>query len=224
MCHLFKISIFGVALLLGSDRVLAQSTTAPLPPKPVQYIEPVLGVNDTIQVFATVMPDGTLVPTSYLDNVEVIGKWSKQALKKQAARNRLRNAVYVTYPYALKAGQIINDINAKLAGMTDHSERRKIIKSYEKDLKKNFADKIKDLSVYQGKVLMKLINRQTGNNCYDILKEYKGGVNAQFWQTVAFVLGSSLKQSYDANGDDREVEFYVREVEMLYGGPKIFGQ
>lgn len=223
MGYLVKMSIFCAALLLSSTYVLAQTTAEQLPPKPLQYKEPELGVNDTITVFATLMPDGTLVPTSYLDNVDIIGKWTKQALKKQAARNRLRNAVYVTYPYAVKAGQIINDINAKLEGVTDNSERKKIIKSYEKELKKNFADKIKDLSVYQGKVLMKLINRQSGNNCFEILKEYKGGVNAQFWQTVAFVLGSSLKQSYDPNGEDREVEFYVREVEMLYGGPRVFG-
>ena len=55
-----------------------------------------------------------------------------------------------------------------------------------KELKAEFADPLTNLSVYQGKILMKLINRQTGNNCYEIIKEYKGGVNARFYQTVAF--------------------------------------
>ena len=63
---------------------------------------------------------------------------------------------------------------------------------------------------------MKLINRQTGNNCYEIIKEYKGGFTARFWQTVAFVFGSNLKQPYNASGDDREIEMIVLEVERMY--------
>ena len=64
---------------------------------------------------------------------------------------------------------------------------------------------------------MKLINRQTGNNCYEIIKEYKGGFNARFFQTVAFVFGSNLKQALRHNNDDREIEKIVNEVERIYG-------
>ena len=64
---------------------------------------------------------------------------------------------------------------------------------------------------------MKLINRQTGNNCYNILKEYKGGFNARVFQTVAFVFGSNLKQSYNASEDDRDIESIVRDLERMYG-------
>lgn len=130
---------------------------------------------------------------------------------------RLRNAVYVTYPYARKAAYIINDINARLAVIEDKGDRKKYIKTREKEIKKEFGDPITSLSVYQGRVLMKLINRQTGNNCFEILKEYKGGFNARVFQTVAFVFGSNLKQSYDGANDDREIESIVREVERMYG-------
>ncbi len=64
---------------------------------------------------------------------------------------------------------------------------------------------------------MKLINRQTGNNCYEIIKEYKGGFNARFYQTVAFVFGGNLKQPYDALNEDRVIEDIVMEVERMYG-------
>jgi hypothetical protein len=64
---------------------------------------------------------------------------------------------------------------------------------------------------------MKLINRETHNNCYEIIKEYKGGLTARFWQTVAFFFGSNLKQPYDAAGDDAEMEKIVQEVERMYG-------
>lgn len=65
---------------------------------------------------------------------------------------------------------------------------------------------------------MKLINRQTGNNCYEIIKQYKGGFSARFWQTVAFFFGSSLKQPYDPKGDDQQIEVIVQEVEKMYRG------
>ena len=87
----------------------------------------------------------------------------------------------------------------------------------EKELKREFADKITNLSVYQGKVLMKLINRETGNNCYNLVKEFKGSFSAGLWQAVAFVFGSSLKQQYDPLEADQEIEKIVKEVQKLYG-------
>ena len=131
---------------------------------------------------------------------------------------RLRNAVYVTFPYARKAGMILNDMNVQLAAMNSESDKKDFIKSKEKELKKEFTDPMERLSVYQGKILMKLINRQTGNNCYDIIKEYRGTFSARVWQTVAFFFGSSLKQPYDAQGDDHDIEIIVQEVERMYRG------
>ena len=176
------------------------------------------GPNDTVTVYATYRNDSTLVPTAVLPDAYCLGKMPRWMREKLKEWTRLRNAVYVTYPYAKEAGRIIQEINASLAGVTDNNTRRQLIKDREKDLKKSFGDKIINLSVYQGKILMKLINRQTGSDCYDILKEYKGGVNARLWQTVAFFFGSSLKQSYEANGADAEIESIVKDVEKLYKG------
>ena len=131
---------------------------------------------------------------------------------------RLRNEVYVTYPYAKKAGVIMNDMNLKLAKMTSEEDKKTYIKSREKELKKEFTDPLTNLSIYQGKILMKLINRQTGNNCYNIIKEYKGGLTARFYQTVAFFFSSNLKQPYDSKGDDQQIESIVKEMERMYHG------
>ena len=135
-----------------------------------------------------------------------------------AAYNRLRNAVYVTYPYARTAGFTLNDVNFRLASITNKGDRKKYIKSREKELKAQFADPLSNLSVYQGRVLMKLINRQTGNNCYELIKEYRGGINARLYQTVAFFFGSSLKQDYDFEHDatDRQIESIVREIDGVW--------
>jgi len=175
---------------------------------------PELGPNDTIPVPA-IIHDNQYIPGGIMEWAWVQAPYPKHLLKKRQEWTRLRNAIYVTYPYARKAGIIMNEINERTAKMSE-KERKKYIKSREKELKKEFADPLQELSVYQGKVLMKLINRQTGNNCYDIIKEYKGGFTARFWQTVAFFFNSNLKQPYDPNGAEREMELIVQEVERMY--------
>lgn len=194
-----------VAITAGSAFGQTASDSIPLPQ---------LGPNDTIPVPAQIY-EHEYVPAQTLPWTWVQVPYPKHLLQRHEAWTRLRNAIYVTYPYARKAGAIMNDINAHIANMPE-SEKKKYILSREKELKKQFADPLSNLSIYQGKVLMKLINRQTGNNCYNIIKEYKGGFTARFWQTVAFVFGSNLKQPYDVNGDEREMERIVQEVERMY--------
>jgi hypothetical protein len=175
------------------------------------------GRYDTIKVDACIEANGDTIPCSWLDPVYVSAKLSGKWKKKYAEWTRLRNAVYVTYPYAIEASKVMNDINVQLVGVTDKGKRKAIIKSKEKELKSKFADKLTALSVYQGKVLMKLIYRQTGNNCYEIIEDYKGSFNASFWQTIALIFGSNLRQNYDPNGNDEVMEMIVKDVEKMYG-------
>lgn len=174
-------------------------------------------VIDTIRVEAFITPQGDTIPQSWLPTVEVSAKQTNQWRNYWRDWTRLRNAVYITYPYAKSASKVISEVNAQLVNVKDESIRKQIIKAREKELKRDFADKITKLSVYQGKVLMKLINRETGNNCYSLIQEFKGNFNAGFWQAVAFVFGSSLKQPYEPQGDDREIEKIVLEVQKMYG-------
>jgi hypothetical protein len=169
------------------------------------------GVHDTI-ITGAVVYEGDTIEAKVLAGVYVYS----YGMSAKAKWTRLRNAVYVTYPYAKRAAIILNDVNAHIAGK-DQAFITSYINSREKEIKKQFADPIMNLSVYQGKVLMKLINRETGNNCYNILKEFKGGFSARFWQTVAFFFGSNLKQPYDPKGEDAEIEKFVKEVRRMYG-------
>lgn len=175
------------------------------------------GVYDTLKVYAFVTPEGDTIPSSNLPPVLVNGKLTREWRKYWADWTRLRNAVYVTYPYAKAAGRIMNEINAKLVNVSDRKQRKTIIKSRERELKKEFTDKLTKLSVYQGKILMKLIYRETGNNCYEIIDEYKGFISAAFWQTIAVLFGSNLKQNYDPADRDRDMERIVVDVEKMYG-------
>jgi len=174
------------------------------------------GQYDTLNTFAVVYK-GDTIEAKTLYNFAVYTRISNADMASRAKMTRLRNAIIVTYPYAMRSGIILNDMNFKLANITDHSSRKAYIKTREKELKKEFTDPLSNLSIYQGKVLMKLINRQTGNNCYDIIKEYKGGFTARFYQTVAFFFSSNLKQEYNPNGDDYEIEMILKEVCRTYG-------
>jgi Domain of unknown function (DUF4294) len=174
------------------------------------------GPNDTL-IVPVIVYNGDTMTYREMEHVYVLANMTPAQQAAYRKWTRLRNAVYVTYPYALQAGYIINEINGKLDLMPETKKRKAYIKSKEAELKKKFADPLTNLSVYQGKVLMKLINRETNNNCYELIQEYKGGFSARFWQTVAWVFGSSLKQQYDPKGPDAEMERIVKEVAMMYG-------
>lgn len=173
-----------------------------------------LNAQDTVTVM-TIQYNGEKIPFATLEPVLLYGQ--KDPARQKTAYNRLRNAVYVTYPYARRAADVMNDIDKHLAGVTNKQARRKYIRSREKELKKEFTDPLSKLSVYQGKVLMKLIHRETGDNCYEIIKEFKGGLNARMYQTVAFFYNSNLKQAYDPEKKDAEMEGYVLEVQRYHG-------
>ena len=174
------------------------------------------GVNDSI-IHEAVVYNGDTIEAKTLSILFVYSRMTEAQRAAAAKYNRLRNAVYVTYPFARKAGIIMNEMNARLASITDKQERKKYIKTKESVLRRDFTDPLTNLSVYQGKVLMKLINRETGNNCYEIIKEYKGGLTARVYQTVAFFFNSNLKQPYNEKNEDAVIEKLVKEVQRMYG-------
>ena len=210
-CRKYRLfSLLAVVLLLAG--VAAKAQTEPSAKK--------WGPNDTIIVPAIIY-EGESMPYKELGMVYVTHMSEKELAKYLEEWNRLRNAVYVTYPYARIAGNTINDINTKLTNVSSKKKRKEYIKTREKELRAQFTEPLENLSVYQGKILMKLINRQTGNNCYDIIKEYKNGLTARLYQTVAFFFSSSLKQDWDLNDKtDRQIENIVKEIDgMWYNNP-----
>lgn len=175
------------------------------------------GAHDTVLVPAMII-EGELVGGRYLSDLFIWGGNPKDLAKYMEKWDRLKRAVYVTYPYARSAGVVMSDILKHLDGVDSRSERRKYIRSREQELRKAFGNQIMDLSIYQGKVLMKLIHRQTGENCYEIIKEMKGGVTARVYQTIMFFVGSSLRQNWNPVQDntDRLIESFVQEMDQVY--------
>jgi hypothetical protein len=211
--------LLSVAIIfIVATKAFSQTDTLMGPPPPID--ESKWGPNDTI------ITGAIYYVNEWMPYKELEMAWATKLSEKKLARyieewNRLRNAVYVTYPYARTAGHLMNDMNMQLKYISDKKEKKKYIKTREKELKDQFADPLSNLSIYQGKVLMKLINRQTGNNCYEIVKEYRGGLSARLYQTVAFFFGSSLKQDWDlTDKGDRQIENIVKEIDgSWYNNP-----
>ncbi len=154
------------------------------------------------------------IPMLFLDEVEKIAAMPKHIAKKKAAHNRLRYNIYKVYPYAVIAADVLKDVDVNLARLENNKKaRRQYLNTVEKELNKRFKGELEDLTISQGQVLVKLIDRQTGKNCFNIIRELKGGFSAVVWQSVALLFSNSLKREYDGQGADREIELIVAELE-----------
>ncbi|MCS7086973.1 MAG: DUF4294 domain-containing protein [Bacteroidia bacterium] len=156
------------------------------------------------------------IPVVHVNTVYIVDKASKKALRLQQKRkieyNRLRRNVELVYPLAKKCAAVINDINAKLAVTPNERERDKYLDRLEKELFERYQGEITQLTVTQGKILIKLIHRETGSRAYDLIEEYKSKRSAGMWQLVAKVFGTDLKLEYDPN-KEAHIEAIVRELE-----------
>lgn len=116
-------------------------------------------------------------------------------------------------PFARMVSSEITQVNAELFKLPNDRERKKYISQYKKEAFRKYEKDLRKLTVNQGKMLMKLIDREYGINTYELVKDYMGAIPAFFWNSIAGLFGSSLKQDYDGNDKDRIVERVVTLVD-----------
>jgi hypothetical protein len=114
------------------------------------------------------------------------------------------------YPYALMAKRKTDEMDEALLRISSTKEREVMIKKYEKELFSEFEQPIRKLTFSQGKLLLKLVDREVGQTSYYVIKDLKGGFTAFFWQGIARFFGANLKKPYDKYGEDRKVEELVK--------------
>jgi hypothetical protein len=177
------------------------------------------GEFDSIRVSSIVLGKDTL-PHAWIREVEIIDKAPKWLVKKrradrknEEAYSRLRYNVYTVYPYAVAASFVLHDVDSVLASLYSKEAKKQFKRRKEEELNKRFKNELENLTISQGQVLVKLIARQTGKPCYEIVRELKGGFNAGIWQAVALLFSNNLKNNYDAQGDDAAIESIVMEIE-----------
>ena len=133
--------------------------------------------------------------------------------KQRQAYNRLVANIKKVLPLAKECNQIILETGAYLQTIPTKKERDAHMKAVEKGLKEEYTPRIKKLTYSQGKLLIKLIDRETHSTGYELIQAFLGPVRAGFYQTFAWVFGASLKKRYDPKGADRLVERIVLQVE-----------
>ncbi|MBB6500205.1 DUF4294 domain-containing protein [Pedobacter cryoconitis] len=196
-CSLF-ILLF---VIIAADELKAQQNSVP-----VRF--PVLGKNDTIRVAST-NDDGEMIPWIPLNEVIIYGNRIFKTPADRAAFNRLRYNVLKVMPYALFAKRRYEQLERDLAVTSDRKEHKKLVKACDAEIKKMFNTEIKELTITQGQILTKLIDREVGRTTYEIVKETQGGVKAFIYQSVARVVGHNLKSTYNPE-EERDIESIIQ--------------
>lgn len=160
--------------------------------------------------------------TEELPPARIYSRLPRQKGREWRKYYRLVHNFSKTYPYALAARHLVREVDSTiLADNLKRGKRDRYINQKQKELFDDFESSMRGLTVSQGALLMKLIDREVGKSSYLIIKDYKNGMAAGFWQGVAKIFGTDLKKPYDPEGEDKAIEELVQlwesgEFEGLY--------
>ncbi|WP_374164602.1 DUF4294 domain-containing protein [Arcticibacter sp. MXS-1] len=169
----------------------------------------VKGKNDTIRVAITKDEFGDFIPWIPLVDVSIR---DSRIFASADARNqylRLRYNVLKVLPYAKFARSRYSRLHDDLEHTTNKKEQKLLVKACEREIKDMFNREIKNMTITQGEILIKLIDRETGNSSYELVKQLKGGFTAFCYQSVARIFGHNLKQKYDPQ-QERDIENIIQ--------------
>ena len=166
--------------------------------------------------------------TVYLDTIEPVVKIAKRKGKEWRRYYRLVHNFSKAYPYAVLAQEKLLEADSTItAGEMSRRKRNRYIRILQDELFDTFKKPLMNLTVSQGQLLLRLIDRQTGITPYAIIQTYKNKAAAGFWQGIARIFGSDMKRPYDPDGEDSQTEELVQiyqkgEFNILYRS--IFGK
>ena len=179
------------------------------------YVRSSKGVKDTLLVGGTV-DNGALIPWISIKEVDIITPRHWRSNAERDAFMRLRYNVLKVMPYALFAKRRYEQLERDLAGVTERRDQKSLVKACDREIKDLFNREIKELTITQGQILTKLVDRELGRTTYDIVRETKGGFTAFLYQSVARVIGHNLKTTYNAR-EERDIESIISNAGFYNG-------
>ena len=200
-CFMVRISIIIFSIFILNVGVIS-----------AQQIADTVSTADTLVMLAKV-EDGDTTLIMQLPEVNVFAMRLFDSRRDIRKVNRLIHHVKKAYPYAKLAGIKLREYDKQLVAAGSDRERRKIMRKAEKELNEQFGGELKNLTFTQGKILLKLIDRETTNTSYDLVKDLRGGFTAFFYQGFARIWGYDLKDRYDPDGEDELIETIVILIE-----------
>ena len=157
--------------------------------------------------------NGETLPTLTMKEFPVIAARTFKSEKDKLAYFKLKRDVKKAYPYAVLASIKLKEYDAILANVPE-KKRAPYLKKTEAELKTQFEADLKNLTMGQGKILIRLINRETGMTTYKVIKDYRGGFSAFMWQSLGMLWGNNLKWKYDpSKGEDKLIEEIIQEIQ-----------
>lgn len=150
---------------------------------------------------------------AFLRDIYVFPKIRFNSKKQEQFYWRTVRDVKKALPYAKIVSTELYRVNTLLGDIKNENQRKKYLAQYEKEIFKRYEPELRKLTINQGRLLLKLIDRECNSTSFDLIKSYRGSVSAFFWQGVARIFGSNLKSEYDASGNDRIVERVILLVE-----------
>ena len=160
-----------------------------------------------------VLHEGDSIQYMEMNNVYVYPELTFKNRKQAESYMRLVKNVKKVLPIAKEARMMIIETTDYLETLPDKKSKDEHIKRVEDDIWRTYKPKMKKLTYSQGKLLIKLIDRECNSSSYDVIKAFMGPLRAGFWQVFAWGFGASLKKEYDAKGVDRLTERVVLMVE-----------
>jgi hypothetical protein len=136
--------------------------------------------------------------------------------RQQRRYSRLAAKVKKVYPLAVEARELLKEYEPKYYALEDKRDRKKLMKNLEKELFSKHKEELKKWSISDGRILLKLINRETERTPYSLIKDFRGDVSAVFWQGIALIFSNNLKDEYDPDEEDWMIEEIVTLIEMGY--------
>ena len=149
-----------------------------------------------------------------LNPVDIFPDKANLAPRQLRQYTLLELKVRKVYPMAKVAAIKLAEYNRVYSTFKTERERKNYVKGVEKELFTEFEDTLRRMKVSEGRILIKLLDRETGNSSYEIIKEFKGGFSAFFWQSVAKLFGHDLKAQYDPAKEDIWIECIIQQIDL----------
>lgn len=172
-----------------------------------------------VSLLNSTVVDGDTIPVVTLRSAHITSNRRARSKRYQRHWDKLHRNVVKTYPYAKVAGVLINAYNENLAMLDTKAARDAYLEQCEADLKAEFEDEIQKMTTSQGRVLVKLIDRETGNTSYELIKTLKNGFTAFMWQGVAKLFNYDLKAHY--NPATNETDYMIEEIVAMIESGQI---
>lgn len=159
--------------------------------------------------------EGETIPYIALAPIACYGNRIFKNRREAVKWDRLKYNVKKVYPYAILAAAKLKEYDRVLSTIPNENDRKRYMKVAEDQLKAQFGAELKNLTITQGRILLKLVDRETGKTTYTIVKEMRGSFSAFMWQSLSLLFNSSLKDEYDPKGEDKAIE---QAITLIEGG------